>query len=45
MEIKDVLGYLKLGMNPTDDMAVKRVINVPARGIVKILKTSYLNTE
>jgi DNA helicase-2/ATP-dependent DNA helicase PcrA len=35
MEIKDVLGYLKLGMNPTDDMAVKRVINVPARGIGK----------
>lgn len=35
MEIKDVIGYLKLSMNPTDDMALKRVINVPARGIGK----------
>jgi DNA helicase II / ATP-dependent DNA helicase PcrA len=35
MEIKDIIGYMKLAMNPADDMAVKRVINVPARGIGK----------
>jgi DNA helicase-2/ATP-dependent DNA helicase PcrA len=35
MEIRDILGYLKLTLNPADDMAFKRVINVPARGIGK----------
>ena len=33
MEIKDVLAYLKLLDNPLDDQAVKRIINVPRRGI------------
>jgi DNA helicase-2/ATP-dependent DNA helicase PcrA len=32
-EIRDMLGYLKLVLNPTDDMACLRVINVPSRGI------------
>lgn len=35
MEIKDVLAYMKLILNPTDDIAFKRVVNVPARGIGK----------
>lgn len=35
MEIKDILGYLKISLNPADDMAVKRIINVPTRGIGK----------
>ena len=35
MEIKDILGYLKLTLNPSDDIAFKRVINTPARGIGK----------
>ncbi len=35
LEIKDILGYLKLVLNPSDDIAFKRVINVPARGIGK----------
>jgi DNA helicase-2/ATP-dependent DNA helicase PcrA len=34
-EIKDALGYLKLVLNPHDDIALRRVINVPARGIGK----------
>lgn len=35
MEIKDILGYLKISLNPADDMAAKRIINVPTRGIGK----------
>ncbi|MES2962822.1 MAG: 3'-5' exonuclease, partial [Bdellovibrionota bacterium] len=35
MEIKDILAYMKLILNPSDDIALKRVINVPARGIGK----------
>ena len=32
-EIKDVLAYLRLIINPNDEEAFKRVINFPARGI------------
>lgn len=32
-EIKDILAYLKTIDNATDDVAVKRIINVPKRGI------------
>lgn len=35
MEIKDVLSFMKLAVNPADDIALKRIINVPARGIGK----------
>ena len=34
-EIKDSLAFLKLIINPHDDVSVRRVINVPARGIGK----------
>ena len=32
-EIKDLLAYLRIIVNPQDDISVKRVINVPRRGI------------
>ncbi len=32
-EIKDVLAYLRLLINPADDIALLRAINTPARGI------------
>ena len=32
-EIKDLLSYLRLIANPSDDGALKRIINVPKRGI------------
>lgn len=33
MEIKDILAYLRLVVNPHDVISFKRVINVPPRGI------------
>ncbi|MCF0146820.1 MAG: UvrD-helicase domain-containing protein [Clostridium sp.] len=32
-EIKDMLSYLKVLINPTDSISLRRIINVPKRGI------------
>jgi DNA helicase II / ATP-dependent DNA helicase PcrA len=32
-EVRDVLAYVRLVLNPADDMAFARIINVPRRGI------------
>lgn len=32
-EVKDVVAYFRLAINPDDDEALQRVINIPARGI------------
>ncbi len=32
-EIKDIIAYLRLIQNPSDDVSLKRIINVPKRGI------------
>src|SRR4051812_1868230 len=34
-EIKDALAYMRLVINPHDDVSLRRVINVPTRGIGK----------
>ncbi len=46
-EIKDVVAYLRLTVNPKDDEALKRIINYPRRGIgaTTIGKISELSDE
>jgi len=32
-EVKDLLSYLRLTLNPADDVSLRRVLNVPPRGV------------
>lgn len=32
-EIKDMIAYLRLALNPRDDVSFKRIVNTPTRGI------------
>jgi DNA helicase-2/ATP-dependent DNA helicase PcrA len=41
-EIKDLIAYLRLIQNPNDNVSLKRIINVPKRGIGP---TSFQNIE
>lgn len=34
-EIRDIVAYLKLALNPFDDIALMRVVNTPTRGLGK----------
>ncbi len=35
-EVKDMIAYFRLSINPDDDEALKRIINYPARGIGEV---------
>ncbi len=41
-EVKDIVAYLRLMQNPKDMVSVRRIINVPARGIGKVALLKYL---
>lgn len=42
-EIKDVIAYFRLAVNPNDEESFKRVINYPARGIGQTTVTKILS--
>jgi DNA helicase-2/ATP-dependent DNA helicase PcrA len=46
-EVKDVLAYLRVLVNPTDSISAKRIVNVPARGIgnVTVERIAVLEDE
>jgi DNA helicase-2/ATP-dependent DNA helicase PcrA len=44
-EIKDALAYLRLMINPHDDVSFRRVVNVPARGVGKTVMEALEGIE
>jgi DNA helicase-2/ATP-dependent DNA helicase PcrA len=44
-ETKDALAYLKLVLNPHDDVSFRRVVNVPPRGIGKTVMEALDSTD
>lgn len=48
-EIKDLIAYMRVLANPNDDISLKRILNVPARGIGKkaleTLEEAVRNTQ
>lgn len=46
-EVKDMVAYFRMSINPDDDEALRRIINYPARGIgeTTLKKLTALSTE
>ncbi len=44
-EVKDILSYLRAALNPESLTDIKRVINVPARGIGKVTLLKVLSNQ
>lgn len=42
-EVKDMMAYLKLAVNPNDDESFRRVLNTPARGIGATSEEALVN--
>lgn len=42
-EIKDLLAYLRLIVNPADDVSLQRIINVPRRGVGQASLTKFFD--
>ena len=41
-EVKDLMSYLFVIMNPSDQMAIRRILNIPHRGIGNVTLEKYL---
>jgi DNA helicase II / ATP-dependent DNA helicase PcrA len=41
-EIKDIIGYLTVIQNPRDELALRRILNVPNRGIGSVTLNKFL---
>ncbi len=44
-EVKDALAYMRLVINPHDDVSLRRVINAPTRGIGKVVMETIERIE
>jgi len=44
-EVKDALAYMRLVINPHDDVSLRRVINAPTRGIGKVVMETIEKIE
>ncbi len=42
-EVKDLIGYLSVILNPKDQIALRRILNIPHRGIGNVTLEKYLN--
>jgi DNA helicase-2/ATP-dependent DNA helicase PcrA len=43
MEIKDLISYLKVIANPKDDISLKRILNIPQRGVGEVTFSKIQN--